>query len=92
MGAVDGGESHRSIDAFIDREIGQRMLKTVSWKSLEPCFKWRRILEYLDTQFDIKEGSDAAMVVRELLRKGKLGGVEYNALERRVVRLNHDGM
>jgi hypothetical protein len=91
-GSEYGVESHPAIDAFIDREIGQRMSKTVSWKSLEPCFKWRRIVEYLDTHFDIKEGSEAAMEVRSLLRSGKLTGVEYNAHERRVLRINHDGM
>lgn len=79
----------QELDSFIEREIGQRMAKVVSWKCLEPCFKWRRIAEYLWAQHHLAEDSAPALELRALLRQGRLPGVEYDAHARRVLRLNH---
>jgi hypothetical protein len=76
------------LDEYIDREIEARLSKAVSWKKLEPCFKWIRVKEYLQAA-GINDDDPRIRHVRELLRSNKLGQVEYDACQRKVIRLGH---
>ena len=75
-----------ALDHFIEHEIAVRLSKAVSWRQLETCFKWKCVRQYMR---DKGIGDDDVVVttVRDLLQTNKLGGVEYDAREHRLIRL-----
>jgi hypothetical protein len=82
---VQGG--HDELDRFIDREIAARMRKNVSWKQLDTCFKWARVLEYLQEN---GVGSQDPMIgeLREMLKLNKLSQVQYDSHTHKITKLN----
>jgi hypothetical protein len=79
------------IEDYIEDEIRVRLAKHTSWKQLEPCFKWRRVREYLARK-GIPEGHPVVTTCRELLRSNALTGVEYDVVTKLVIRVGIDGL
>ena len=78
------------LDAFLEREISERISRAnITWRKLELCFKWAKLREYLGRR-GISADSDAAGMVRSLLRDKQLMNVEYDARGQVITRLNHD--
>ena len=79
-----------ALEAYIAGEITTRMQRNVSWRCLEPCFKWQRIINYLREQ-GVLEDSPVAREIRNLLVLNQLPNVEYDMRNRQVLKLNHAG-
>lgn len=79
------------VEDFIEREIGRRLAKHVSWKQLEPCFKWRRVREYL-LERGVTDSDPFMSEVKGILKRNMLQQLEYDASLGRVVKLGHGDM
>jgi hypothetical protein len=78
------------LDKFIDGEIeGRLAAANMTWRKLDTCFKWRMLQAYMKER-GLAEGSDAYVLVRELLRTHQLTSVEYDCRGQAVTRLNHE--
>ena len=75
------------LDAFIDREIAQRLAKHPTWKQLELCFKWQKTVEYMESCGIKDTGCETFLRVKEMIRSNKLKDVEYDASNGKVVKL-----
>lgn len=80
-----------ALDEFIDREISMRMAKTVTWKNLETCFKWARIQEYLTDNAVVADNPIVARLYG-MLKANQLVNVQYNARERKILKLNAEDL
>lgn len=76
------------LKVFIDREIVERLAKNVSWNKLDSCFKWQRVMEHLEGM-GVTADDPRIQDVRSLLKKGLLVDVDYDAVEKKVLRLGH---
>ena len=95
VAAAMTAEQHASavdadLEAFLEREIAERISRVnITWRKLELCFKWAKLRDYLGRR-GIGADSDAAGMVRSLLRDKQLMNVEYDARGQVITRLNHD--
>lgn len=80
------------IDDFITREMQTRMARRAGWRQLEICFKWRKVVEYLEARGKGEEG-DAGLVarLRNAVQQDGLPHLEYDTDTARILRLGLEG-
>lgn len=90
--AADSGteQAHAELEAFLEQEIAERISRSnMTWRKLELCFKWAKLRDYLGRR-GLGTDSDAAQMVRSLLRDKQLLDVDYDARGQVVTKLNHE--
>ena len=86
-----GSDGFAELDAAIDAEIRERQSSGLAWKKLEPCFKWSKILAYLEG-CGIQRADPAVAEVRAQLRASGLPHLEYDTERNCVVRIGVGGL
>lgn len=74
---------------MIVTEMSKMMDKKKSWKTLDACFKWRVIEEYIQNTNIIPFNKATIKHLKDALRHGKLANVEYDHSGRRINSLNY---
>lgn len=78
------------VDAFIDREMQARARRRVGWKQMEACFKWRKVLDYLEAYGQRTDATEKA--VRAAMMGDKLAELEYDTDTGRITKLGWNGL
>lgn len=77
-----------NVDPEIDQEISARLASFTSWRRMDMCFKWRRVVEFLRTK-GVQDDEAYVRHLKDMIRRNELPKVQYDAVRGVILSLNH---